>query len=348
MKTSCPTCGQAFELAGQHVGRKARCHKCNTLFRIAPGKSLPLTADQPSEVPPKKLEQPASPPAETRACPPPANLPSIWDVGNDVASLKAILQANPDLAFSKDNEGCTALHRAAEHGHKNVAELLLANKAEVDAKDNFGVTALSLAAMNGHKDVAEMLLAHGAQVHFKSTDGATALHMAAAWGQKATVELLLANKAEVNAKDNRGLTPLHWAVAKGHPHVVEWLLANGADANAKDQDGETALDLAVSMGRKDLTELLRQRGGCADEKAVINTRKLDESALVDENGKLIGLWFKSREQATNTDLLAGILVLHKMKGRTIEPSDFKACREGLCKVVASDGGYSVLFPSAKS
>ena len=96
----------------------------------------------------------------------------------DLEKVKALLKDNPDLVFSKDNDGTTPLHYAAFNGHKDVAELLLANKADVNAKDNNGATPLHAAAFNGHKDVAE---------------------------------LLLANKAEVNAKDNNGETPLHAA-----------------------------------------------------------------------------------------------------------------------------------------
>ena len=60
----------------------------------------------------------------------------------DLAKVKALLKDNPDLVFSKDNDGKTPLHLAAVYGHKDVAELLLANKAEVNAKDNDGDTPL--------------------------------------------------------------------------------------------------------------------------------------------------------------------------------------------------------------
>ena len=115
---------------------------------------------------------------------------------------------------------------AASKGHKDVAELLLANKAEVNAKDNDGATPLHWAAHNGHKDVAE---------------------------------LLLANKAEVNAKDNDGETPLHWAAAKGHKDVVELLLANGADANVKAKNGATPRSYATEKGYKEVVELLSRQ-----------------------------------------------------------------------------------------
>ncbi|MGO8926242.1 MAG: ankyrin repeat domain-containing protein, partial [Limisphaerales bacterium] len=55
----------------------------------------------------------------------------------------------------------TPLHLAARLGHKDVAELLLASKADVNAKDNGGQTPLHLAVVFGHKDVAELLRQHG-------------------------------------------------------------------------------------------------------------------------------------------------------------------------------------------
>jgi ankyrin repeat protein len=46
-------------------------------------------------------------------------------------------------------------------GHKDVAELLLAKKADVNAADTDGHTPLSWAVHTGHTDVAELLRQHG-------------------------------------------------------------------------------------------------------------------------------------------------------------------------------------------
>jgi hypothetical protein len=124
----------------------------------------------------------------------------------DLAKVKALLNENPDLVLRKDDRyGMTPLHYAAAYGHKDVAELLLANKADVNAKDNQGWTPLHYAALKGYADVAE---------------------------------LLLANKAEVNAEANSGWTPLHYAAANGHKDVAELLRQHGG------QDLSTAVQSA--------------------------------------------------------------------------------------------------------
>jgi ankyrin repeat protein len=61
----------------------------------------------------------------------------------DLTRVKALLQSDPDLAFSKDSRfGLTPLHVAAFSGHRDVVELLLTNKADVNAKDKDGHTPL--------------------------------------------------------------------------------------------------------------------------------------------------------------------------------------------------------------
>ena len=145
----------------------------------------------------------------------------------DLEMVKALLNANPELALSKETNGATALHWAALLGHKEVAELLLVNKAEVDARDSAGETPLIWAAYKGHKDVVELLLANKANVNAKDRIGATPLHAAAQYGHTDVAELLLASKADINAANNVGETPLHFAAAAGHGDMAVLLRQHG-------------------------------------------------------------------------------------------------------------------------
>ena len=131
----------------------------------------------------------------------------------------------------------TPLHEAAIFGQENVAEVLLANRADVNAKDIGGDTPLHMAALYGFEKVAEVLLANKADVNAKDVNGNTPLHMAASYRREAVVNVLLANNADVNVTNLGNVTPLHWAAGKGSEKIVESLLAHNAGVNAKDGNG---------------------------------------------------------------------------------------------------------------
>ena len=81
--------------------------------------------------------------------------------GGDLAKVKALLEANPDLVNAKGKNDKTPLHLAAYAGHKDVVALLLASKADANAQDEDGRKPLRWAAGAGHKDVVALLRQHG-------------------------------------------------------------------------------------------------------------------------------------------------------------------------------------------
>ena len=175
------------------------------------------------------------------------------------ADVVELLLANKADVNARDNRGFTPLSYL--RGRPDVAELLLAKGADVNARSNNGRTALHSAAEDGHKDVAELLLAKGADVNAKDHDGFTPLFMAVVNGHKDVAELLLARGAEVNARDHDGFAPLHWAASEGHADVAELLLAKGADVNPKDKHGHSPLFWAYYKGHKDVALFLVLHGG---------------------------------------------------------------------------------------
>jgi len=110
-------------------------------------------------------------------------------------------------------EADRALLNAASSGNIVAAKKHLAAGADVNAKDIVGKTPLHWAAGNEGRQVAELLIANGADVNAQSEMG-TPLHFAAAFGHKEIAELLIAKGAGVNAKSDDGdwaETPLDWA-----------------------------------------------------------------------------------------------------------------------------------------
>ena len=74
--------------------------------------------------------------------------------------------------------GITPLQQAARDGHKEIADLLIAEGADVNAKNDYGWTPLHWAASRGHKEIVELLIAKGANVNAKNKYGTTPLDMA--------------------------------------------------------------------------------------------------------------------------------------------------------------------------
>ena len=91
----------------------------------------------------------------------------------DIAAVKQRLAAGTK-ADTKRKDGNTPLHTAAQFGHKEVAELLIAKGADVNAAVD-GITPLHFAVARGHKEVAELLIAKGADVNAKNDGGETPL-----------------------------------------------------------------------------------------------------------------------------------------------------------------------------
>jgi len=88
---------------------------------------------------------------------------AIHDAARDggLEKVRALLKQNPDLALSKDAEGMTPLHWAAMQGRKDMAELLIANRADINAKNKYGATPLHVAVLSGRENVEELLRQHG-------------------------------------------------------------------------------------------------------------------------------------------------------------------------------------------
>ena len=94
----------------------------------------------------------------------------IYDAAKrgDLETVTALLKANPDLVFSKnDSYRATPLHGSAEGGRKDMAQLLLTNKADVNAMNKWGWTPLHLAVDKDSKDVAELLMTNKAEINAK-------------------------------------------------------------------------------------------------------------------------------------------------------------------------------------
>ena len=104
------------------------------------------------------------------------------------------------------------IYAAAYYGNTATVKQHIAAGADINAKNVGGFTPLHGAVGEGHKEIAQLLIAEGADVNVKDKFfGHTALHDAAEYRRNEIAELLIARGADVNAKNSRGETPLDHA-----------------------------------------------------------------------------------------------------------------------------------------
>jgi ankyrin repeat protein len=166
-------------------------------------------------------------------------------------------------------------------GSKEVAELLIAQGADVKAKDSVGFTPLHFAAAFDRIEVAQTLITKGADINaqselsfdmwtpfwsFKSVmsldfdrRGTTPLFFARS---PEMVKLLIAKGANVNVKNKNGSTPLHITKSKA---IAQILLAAGTKINIKEENARngkrtTLLHNAATIGFKELAQQLIKDG----------------------------------------------------------------------------------------
>lgn len=98
-------------------------------------------------------------------------------------------------------DGKTPLYVAAEKGHTEIVQMLLAAKAFIEDTTSEGLTPLYAAVKNGHADTASVLLLNGAR-----TDGVYNGFplAAAAWGHPAIVKLLADHSKHVEETSSTG------------------------------------------------------------------------------------------------------------------------------------------------
>lgn len=199
---------------------------------------------------------------------------AVWS--GDIATLRKLLRANPELASDPH-----LLCNAALHGRTEMASLLLESGADPDAKVpsheqyrplHRAIEHRGFPKNPGHLATATLLLDHGASLELRSTwMSLTPLAVAGMVGDrefmgllgkhephtdifhasiladaKKVVSLLKRNPSLATSRDENNMTPLHYVALSGlggegteaaFREIVSLLLATGADGNSRQPIG---------------------------------------------------------------------------------------------------------------
>jgi ankyrin repeat protein len=184
----------------------------------------------------------------------------------DVEAVRVLLDKDPGLIRSRDKDGYTMLHRAAQQGHLQLMKLLIDKGAPVDERSHDGsnLTSLHLAANEDQIATVKLLLEKGADIDARGKGerykGWSALAFASWNNYKGLVELLIEKGAPLKGFKRDKINPLWFPVYKGHKEITELLLAKGAVVDVPGSKAWGTLHIAVEKGYPELVQVLLEHG----------------------------------------------------------------------------------------
>jgi uncharacterized protein len=174
----------------------------------------------------------------------------IFAHGN-LAGVKEMLAAEPELINTRSNLDETPLGAAAHVGNRTMAEYLLSQGAELDFPTAvmLGDTSRVKARLEVEPALAASTGAHGISVLFHAVVG----------GNLEMLQLLLDHGSDQSTITGPAATALSAAAWRGDEAMSAWLLEHGANPDVRDFEGKTALQRAEENGFQSIAAMIRER-----------------------------------------------------------------------------------------
>jgi len=170
----------------------------------------------------------------------------------DIQSVKALVEKSPELLDSRDRNGLTPLHYAANGGDAGLINYLIDKGAKLEPKET-RKTPLHLAATNDRSEAVAALIKKGAPLETRDDYSRTALILCARErGQAATARILIEAGADINAVDKFGDSALNLAAWRGKRELIDILLEKGAAVPASGRQWQQMLSKSALQGLANL------------------------------------------------------------------------------------------------
>ena len=177
-------------------------------------------------------------------------------LGRDVI-IERLLEHGASLDDITRDNGSSAIHLAAKHGHLGAVNILLNKGALINDVNDYNYTPLIYASWQGHLEAAKLLVSKGANPTCIDYSGWNALGWACRYGHADIVYFLLSldqvgergstnRKKFLNLKDDKDWTSINRAICNDHFDCAkELLLEPDLDVTIIDNDGDTPLSTAA-------------------------------------------------------------------------------------------------------
>jgi ankyrin repeat protein len=198
----------------------------------------------------------------------------------DLARVKSLLDATPELLHAGDERGNQPIHWATMTRQLDMVDELLARGADINARRQDGARPIQLANgdyhFRGWRDVPQDWPTSPAQIlsHLQVRGAYVDICTAASIGDLARVRELLDQDPSLANRVSEYVTyyigsgaPLKNAAARGHIEIVRLLLERGADPNLPEEGIAPhghALYSAVANGHHEIAKLLLEHGAYAN------------------------------------------------------------------------------------
>ena len=189
----------------------------------------------------------------------------------DVSMTKLLLQEGANCA--QEWCGTLPIHRACQHTHVQILQILLEAGASASALDAQQEQPLhTLVSWRIPRSVAsdliDLLISRGADINARTRTNETPLHLSCKYADVNNIRALLVHGANTNVRDSIGNTPFHslamawsgWRDPADFKATTQLLLLHGVNLNAQNDQGDTPLHTLVKGGLVYETALLIQHG----------------------------------------------------------------------------------------
>eukprot|EP00184_Porphyridium_aerugineum_P005617 CAMPEP_0184699054 /NCGR_PEP_ID=MMETSP0313-20130426/5459_1 /TAXON_ID=2792 /ORGANISM="Porphyridium aerugineum, Strain SAG 1380-2" /LENGTH=237 /DNA_ID=CAMNT_0027158079 /DNA_START=70 /DNA_END=780 /DNA_ORIENTATION=+ len=187
--------------------------------------------------------------------------PLIWAAIRGDEEILSLLMGEKNIRLDdEDDEGFTALARAAAHGKSVSMQMLLERGANPYTLTNMASNLLLLAVISGCPEAVQVVLPLNISINASNVYDEIPLHMSLRDTTLRIPKMLLAHGADVNIRLDDYFTPLMFVSLRSSWTTIKLFLDHGASINERDYDGETALMKASKHNLHHIIVRLIERG----------------------------------------------------------------------------------------